>query len=98
MLVTVCVRVTACVCDCVCVCVLVTVCVRVTDCVCVCVHQDVLSAEMVEQILEAERSWEDSEVGRGCRSLQEQREKRESLLRGVVKGRGRRRKGKKASV
>ncbi|XP_061102858.1 stereocilin [Conger conger] len=53
---------------------------------------DVLSTETVEQVLEAERSWEDSEVGRGCRSLQEQREKRESLLRGIIKGRGRRRK------
>ncbi|KAJ8340304.1 hypothetical protein SKAU_G00349370 [Synaphobranchus kaupii] len=48
---------------------------------------DVLSSETVEQILEAERSWEDSKVGRACGRLQEQRQRRESLLRGIVKGR-----------
>ncbi|KAI1889762.1 hypothetical protein AGOR_G00166270 [Albula goreensis] len=53
---------------------------------------DVLSTEVVEQILEGERSWEDSEVGRACGVLHGQGEKQRSLLRGIIKGRGRRRK------
>ncbi|XP_035274550.1 stereocilin [Anguilla anguilla] len=53
----------------------------------------VLSTETVEQVLEAERSWEDSEVGGACGSPQEHRDKRESLLQGIVKGKGGRRKG-----
>ncbi|KAJ8412974.1 hypothetical protein AAFF_G00105560 [Aldrovandia affinis] len=53
---------------------------------------DVLNAEMVEQVLEGERSWEDSTVGRACGRSWGQKEKRDSLLHGIVKGRGRRRK------
>ncbi|KAG7468151.1 hypothetical protein MATL_G00139840 [Megalops atlanticus] len=53
---------------------------------------DVLGPETVEQILQGQRSWEDSEVGGACRRLQGLREKSESLLRGVVRRRGRRRR------
>ncbi|KAJ8247493.1 hypothetical protein GJAV_G00247040 [Gymnothorax javanicus] len=53
------------------------------------VPQDVLSADTVEQVLQAERSWEDGDVGRACGSQQELREKRAILLRGIVRRRGR---------
>uniref|UniRef100_A0A3B3T1A3 Stereocilin n=1 Tax=Paramormyrops kingsleyae TaxID=1676925 RepID=A0A3B3T1A3_9TELE len=48
--------------------------------------------DVVEQVLESQKSWEDSEVGQSCKPLGELVEKRENLVRGIVRRRGRRRK------
>ncbi|XP_048886623.1 stereocilin isoform X2 [Brienomyrus brachyistius] len=53
---------------------------------------DVLRPDVVEQVLESQKSWEDSEVGQSCKPLGELVEKRENLVRGIVRRRGRRRK------
>lgn len=53
---------------------------------------------MVEQVLESQKSWEVSEVGQSCKPLGELVEKREKLVRGIVRRRGRRRKGEEAPL
>uniref|UniRef100_A0A3B3T1I3 Stereocilin n=1 Tax=Paramormyrops kingsleyae TaxID=1676925 RepID=A0A3B3T1I3_9TELE len=48
---------------------------------------DVLRPDVVEQVLESQKSWEDSEVGQSCKPLGELVEKRENLVRGIVRRR-----------
>ncbi|XP_040896046.1 stereocilin-like [Toxotes jaculatrix] len=56
----------------------------------------VLNKDTVEQVLEGQRRWEDSEVGgvcsAQCMDQHRQRQQTESLLRGIVKARSRRAK------
>ncbi|KAL4641889.1 stereocilin-like [Arapaima gigas] len=56
------------------------------------VSLDVLSADTVEEVLENQRSWEDSVVGRTCEHLPGLGEKKKTLLQGIIQGRGRKRK------
>ncbi|XP_018618690.2 stereocilin [Scleropages formosus] len=53
---------------------------------------DVLSTDVVEQVLESQHRWEDSEVGRTCEHLTGLMKKKENFVQGIVRGRGRRRK------
>ena len=59
--------------------------------------QAVLNKDTVEQILVGQNRWEDSVVGgvcvTVCTDLRRQRQKTQSLIRGIVKARSRRAKG-----
>ncbi|XP_041091513.1 stereocilin-like [Polyodon spathula] len=52
----------------------------------------VVSPDSVEQVLDAERRWKGSEVGRACMTMDREREKKESLVARIVHGGGKNKK------